>query len=233
MPEHRPRTSATVGHRSSRARMATAAWTTTDRVDPASSWFPACMAPAGARSKLRPGREPPQATLIQEKTAQRDGTRTGSSVPLGRANSPSTGSASSSALNAQPYRVAGLTFRDRQCPGSMPVTGRHLARRWPAESCDHPAGSRPPGVRTQLHAMRLSRTQRDPADTSNRAVSCGNTRPKGAVPDARSPPPRNLGRAGCGPLTCPGSGPQLAHRHRERSPEPLPGTRQAQPADRA
>ncbi len=80
---------------------------------------------------------------------------------------------------------------------------RHVAHSWPTKSCNHPAGSRPPGVRTQLPTVRRSRTQRDPARTSRRTVTCGNTPPKGAVSDAQSPPPPSAGRAGRRPLTCP------------------------------
>jgi hypothetical protein len=94
-------------------------------------------------------------------------------------------------------------FRDRQCPGSTTATGHAVAHSWPTKSCNHLARSRPPGVRTQLHAMRRSRTRRDPADTSYRAVTCGNTPAKGAVPDAHPRLPRSPGRAGCRPLTCP------------------------------
>ncbi len=95
-------------------------------------------------------------------------------------------------------------------PGTRSATGpiaRRMARNWPTKCRHYLAWSRPSGVRAQLPTVRLNGTRRDPAGTGYEAVSCGNTRPKGAVPDAQSPPPRNPGRAGYTPLTCP----DLAH----------------------
>src|SRR6266545_4352970 len=87
----------------------------------------------------------------------------------------------------------------------------------------------PPGVRAQLPTVGLNGTQRDPAVTGYRTVTCGNTRPEGAVPDPQSPPARDLGGTRRRPLT----GPQLARRLRERSPEPPLDRHQARSADRA
>jgi hypothetical protein len=95
-----------------------------------------------------------------------------------------------------PSVIANVQAR-RLSPGTL------VAHNWPTKSRNHPAGSRPPGVRAQLPTVRRSRTQRNPARTSRRTVTCGNTPPKGAVPDAQSPPPPGAGRAGRRPLTCP------------------------------
>src|SRR6266567_1432788 len=47
-------------------------------------------------------------------------------------------------LKAQPCRLAVLTFRDRQCPGSIPVTGHAM---WPTAGPRNPVITRPDPVR--------------------------------------------------------------------------------------
>jgi hypothetical protein len=49
----------------------------------------------------------------------------------------------------------------------------------------------------------------------------------------RNPRPAERGPRGAQAADLPGSGPQLAHRHRERFPEPFPDMHQARSADRA
>jgi hypothetical protein len=102
-----------------------------------------------------------------------------------------------------PSVIANVQAR-RLSPGTL------VAHNWPTKSCNHPAGSRPPGVRAQLLAVGLSRTKRDPARTGHRASTCGNTDPEGTVP-VRNPRPRRPWAAPVQAADLPRSGPQLAH----------------------
>ena len=125
-----------------------------------------------------------------------------------------------------PSVIANVQAR-RLSPGTL------VARNWPTKSCNLPAGSRPPGFRAQLPTVGLSRTKRDPARIGHRASTCGNTDVEGTVPGMSIPRPRRPWAAPVQAADLPGSGPQLAHRHRERSLEPLPDAGQARSADRA
>ncbi len=54
-----------------------------------------------------------------------------------------------------PSVIANVQAR-RLSPGTL------VTHNWPTKSFNHPAGSRPPGVRAQLTTVRHNRTQQDP-----------------------------------------------------------------------
>jgi len=124
-------------------------------------------------------------------------------------------------------------------PGPAPAprstagqTARHAAHSWPTKSCNHRPDLSARRPRTATHGG----TQRDPAgpgshrlqDRDLREHPSGGSGPRSAIP-ARAGSRRHATQA----ADLPGSGPQLARRLRERSPEPPLDRHQARSADRA